>query len=86
MHVVIADGLTEAQLQRARDRVESWQADGTVDPVWTAAWAVVLDAPLPDVAERLRSPDAEMTQLRQSTPFAGDLPNAVRWQILRDVH
>lgn len=85
MHSAIADGLTESQLQRARERVESWRVDGTVDLVWATAWSEVLAEPLPRVAERLRSPDPAMTQLRQSTPFAGVLPNAVRWQILRDV-
>lgn len=86
MHTYIADGLTPEQLQRARDRVAAWQADGSVDPHWAAAWAELLAAPLATVAGRLRSPDPEMTQLRQSTPFAGALPNRVRWQILRAVH
>ena len=86
MHRAIADGLTAEQLQTARDRVAGWQGDGTVDPRWADAWAAVLAAPVAAVAARLRSDDPEMTQLRQSTPFAGVLPNRVRWQILRDVH
>lgn len=85
MHSAIADALTDEQLQRARNRVDGWRRDGSVDPVWVAAWADILAEPLPRVAELLRSPDPKMTQLRQSTPFAGVLPNAVRWQILRDV-
>jgi len=86
MHRAIADALTEAQLATARARVARWRTDLSVDAHWADAWAVILEAPRSVVADQLRRDDPEMTQLRQSTPFAGTLPNATRWQILREVH
>lgn len=85
MHQEIAASLTEAGVQRARERVRAWAADGSVDPHWVAAWQAVLDGSVPEVVRDIATDDPRMTQLRQSTPFAGSLSNAARWRILREV-
>lgn len=86
MHRLIAQRLDHDGLERARTRVDTWIADGgPVHPTWAAAWQTVLAGPLADVARAIARDDAEMTQLRQSTPFAGALPNGDRLRILREI-
>ncbi len=86
MHRAIANALTDQQLAHARAKVDGWRADGSVHPQWANAWAELLLQPRELVAAELGRDDPTMTQLRQTTPFAGVLPNETRWRILREVH
>lgn len=85
MHARIAQRLNAATLGRARERVESWLQDGTVDERWGRAWRDLLADPVPVVAAAISRDDETMRALRQTTPFAGALTNAERWHILRTV-
>lgn len=86
MHREIAARLDEAGLMKARHRVDRWLAEGgPVDPHWAAQWRTTLAGSLADVAGRITADTPELTQLRQTTPFAGALTSAERWAILREV-
>jgi hypothetical protein len=86
MHRAIAARIDEPALARARARVDTWLAEGgPVDRRWAERWRELLDAPVDVVAERLIADTPELTQLRQTTPFAGLLSPAERWAILREV-
>jgi hypothetical protein len=47
-------------------------------------WADTLDGPIEGVVALLTREDERATRLRQSNPFAGVLPPAVRNRIIRD--
>jgi hypothetical protein len=75
---------TPKLLERARQRVARWQLDGSVVRPWADAWADVLARPLDQVIDRITDPGQEGRDLRQTSPFAGVIDSATRWQILRD--
>lgn len=86
MHRAIAARLDEATLAAARERVQRWLADGgPVDPRWASAWQQLLAGTPEQVAGRISEDTPKLTQLRQTTPFAGVLAPAERWAILREV-
>lgn len=86
MHRMIALRLDATTLAAAQARVARWLTDGgPVDPRWAGAWERVLAGSPAQVAERISADSPELTQLRQSTPFAGVLAPAERWAILREV-
>ncbi len=86
MHALIAARLGDAAVDRARARVADWLRDGgPTDPYWAIRWQVVLAGSTDEIRAAIVRDDAEMTQLRQTTPFAGSLSNAERWRVLREV-
>ena len=86
MHPLIADRLDETTLDRARMRVAGWLRDGgPVDPRWAREWEELLSSETGAVAAAIRRDEPGMTQIRQTTPFAGALSNAERWRVLREV-
>ncbi len=71
-------------LERARERVARWQRDGSVARLWADAWADVLGQSLDEVIETITDPGEAGRSMRQTSPFAGVVDSATRWQILRD--
>lgn len=84
-HRLIASRLASdpSSVQRAKARLESWHQQGRVHPHWYAAWNSALELPLPQLAELLSDP--ANADLRQTTPFAGELDPRERWAIWKDV-
>jgi hypothetical protein len=70
-------------LERARERVTRWQRDGSVARLWADAWADVLGRSLDEVIEAITDAGETGRNMRQTSPFAGAIDSATRWQILR---
>ncbi len=85
-HRLVAERLDDELLDRARERVERWLAEGgPVHPVWAQRWRELLDRPASDVATAICADDEAGRDLRQTSPFAGALSPAERWRIVRTV-
>jgi hypothetical protein len=82
-HRLIAERLRsgEVSLERARQRIRSWLADGATAEHYARAWRRALDAPLSEVCALLESESEEAAALRQVSPFAGYLGARERWQV-----
>lgn len=88
LHRAVAERLDEDRLDAARARVEGWLGAGGDAPVPPAAarrWHALLARPLDEVARGLVAEDQDAADLRQTTPFAGVVPPAERWRIVREV-
>jgi hypothetical protein len=86
-HQAVAARLTvdPAVLERARDRVARWQADGSVAAVYAEAWASLLSGDAQAVAAAICASGERVDALRHVTPFAGALDPRERWRIWREV-
>ena len=86
LHRAVAERLRAdpSLLDRARARVESWSADGTVHVHYVNAWRDVLSRPFDDVLAFIVSDGERACELRQVSPFAGILAPRDRWRILRE--
>ncbi len=85
-HRLVAERLDDELLDRARERVERWLAEGgPVHPVWAQRWRELLDRPASDVAAAICADDEAGRDLRQTSPFAGALGPTERWRTIRAV-
>lgn len=86
-HSAIATRLRHdpAVLQRAQERVVSWLAVGPAAPRYALAWQQVLAADVATIEEFLTDASEHATELRQSSPFAGELAPRERWRLWRTV-
>ena len=84
-HRLIASRLLSdpSSIQRARARLERWSLANHMHPHWFAAWSDALDLPVSRLADLLSDP--ANTELRQTSPFAGELDARERWAIWRSV-
>jgi hypothetical protein len=87
LHRLIAERVRDepSLLERARDRVRSWLADGSVARPYAEQWAALLEAPPGAVAQALVDPSEAARALRQVSPFAGAVGPRERWQVWRRV-
>jgi hypothetical protein len=87
MHGSIASKLRDQPtlLDRARERVRGWLADGSVARPYAEAWDALLARPLDQIETALIDPGEPARALRQCTPFAGALDPRERWRIRREV-
>jgi hypothetical protein len=86
LHAAVAQALRRdpGRIDEARERVASWLRDGSVAPVYAAAWHEALNGPLEALLELLVDPGQRAAALRQASPFAGFLPPRERWRLLRE--
>jgi hypothetical protein len=84
-HRSVGKRLTPAMVSAARRRLERWQADGRIHPVWADEWTKLLTEPLDRIREVIGEDSPRAADLRQSSPFAGALSDHERRQILRAV-
>src|SRR5262245_44469156 len=68
-------------LQIAHDNIERWSRKRPRSLPYLETWREILTRPLPEVLELLQEDSARMTELRQSTPFAGVLDPRERWRV-----
>ena len=87
IHHVVANRLREDPrlIEAARARVDRWLADGSVHPVYAAAWRELLSGPSERLLETLIDPSERARALRQCSPFAGVVDPRTRWKIWREV-
>jgi hypothetical protein len=85
-HLVIAERLREHPeiLERARQRVQEWQASREQARFYVRKWAEILAGDPSSVAAFLTERSELADELRQSTPFAGALNPQERWRIWRE--
>lgn len=84
-HAVIAARLMDDPriLDRARARVRQWLTASASIPYYAEQWNAILARPVGEIAAFLKDAGERATELRQSTPFAGALSAAERWEIWR---
>jgi hypothetical protein len=83
LHRTIAAKLRQQPelLAIATENLNRWSASsGGPQPYWDA-WRDILRRPLEDVIALLEEDSPRMTELRQSTPFAGVLDPKERWRV-----
>ncbi len=87
LHRAVAERLRAdpSLLDRARDRVSRWRADGSVHLHYVDEWEEVLSRPFDDVLAFIVEDSERARELRQVSPFAGVLAPRERWRILREV-
>ena len=83
LHRAIAEKLRDdpALLQIARDNLDRWSITASRSQPYWDAWRDILNQPLPEILDLIVEESERMTELRQSTPFAGVLDPAERWAI-----
>src|ERR1700730_1186905 len=84
-HRVVADRMASnpAILERARDRVQAWLAQG-IAPSYARAWERILRGNVDQLHGILIADTEEARALRQSTPFAGAVEPRERWRIWKE--
>ena len=84
-HLAIAEKLAGDQMvvERARKRVQAWMASGDQAPFYARKWAEILAGDRASIAAFLVERSELADELRQSSPFAGALRPAERWEIWR---
>ena len=83
LHRTIAAKLRQqpALLAIATDNLDRWSAmSGGAQPYWDA-WRAILRRPFEEVLMLIEEDSPRMTELRQSTPFAGVLDPKERWHV-----
>jgi len=73
-------------LARGRRNIVRWQAThGRSVQAWDE-WLTLLDAGADAVVSAMLDEGEVGTRLRQSSPFAGIIPNRRRWELLKQSH
>ena len=83
LHAHVAAELDPAMVARAKDRVEAWSADGRLHPLYAERWRSWLERPLHELRALLLEDSELAHDMRQTSPFAGEIPPRKRWEILR---
>ena len=65
----------------ARENLDRWSAKGGGSQPYWDAWRKILDQPLEEIATLIEEDSPRMTEMRQSTPFAGVLNPQERWRV-----
>ena len=85
LHAHVAAELDPSMVQRARARVEAWSSDGRLHPIYAERWRTWLALPLDELRAALVEDSERAHDLRQTSPFAGEIPARTRWEILRSL-
>lgn len=65
----------------AKENLDRWiSTSGRSQPYWEA-WRAILAKPLEEVLTAIQEDSPRMTELRQSSPFAGVLNPKERWHV-----
>lgn len=83
LHRAIAAKLREHPelLSVAADNIERWSRRGGRSQPYLETWREILGLPFSKLLELIEEDSPRMTELRQSTPFAGILDPRERWRI-----
>lgn len=84
-HRAVARQLRRTTVDEALHRIWQWRDEGRIDPRYAQRWEEVLAQPLPEIRKVLREDSPRADDLRQSSPFAGELSEAERRKILQEV-
>jgi hypothetical protein len=84
-HRLIAERMDDALAEEARRKLQNWRASGRIHPRWADEWERVLALPLSQLQRAISADTARARELRQTSPFAGALPEHERRRLLRAV-
>lgn len=65
----------------ARDNLDGWTAKGGRSQAYWDIWRGILSRPFDELLAAIEEDSPQMTELRQSSPFAGVLDPRERWHI-----
>lgn len=72
-HRLVAERLDDQTVERARRRLGRWREAGRIHPEWADEWESLLAQPLPRIARAISADTPRARELRQSSPFTGEL-------------
>ena len=84
-HRAVARGLRRPMVQEARHVLYRWREQGRIDERYADRWERLLERPIPEIRRALVDESQEASDLRQSSPFAGQLSEPERRRIVREV-
>jgi hypothetical protein len=84
-HRLLAERMDDVLVEEARRKLRSWRVSGRIHPRWADEWERVLALPLPRLQRAISADTPEARELRQTSPFAGALPEHDRRRLLRAV-
>lgn len=80
-HRLVARRLDREMVEQARERLDDWIARGLVDDRRASEWERLLDRPIEDIARAIEADTPTAHDLRQSSPFAGMVPDVERRRV-----
>jgi hypothetical protein len=84
-HRLVAERLDDQAVERARRRLDRWKADGRIHPQWATEWERLLAEPLPRIVRAISADTTRARELRQSSPFTGQLNHHERRRLVEAV-
>lgn len=84
-HRLIASRLSERDVDRARARLDEWEARDEIDPYWIGRYRTLLSQPLARFKQTLVGDTEDARELRHAALFTGVLLEREREEILRTV-
>ena len=84
-HRAVARKLRKPMVEEARHVLYRWREGGKINEHYARRWEKVLDQPVPEIRKAIVKESAEADDLRQNSPFAGQLSEAERRRILKEV-
>lgn len=84
-HRLIGERLDDQTVERARRRLSRWRAEGRIHPQWAGEWERVLAEPLPRIVRAISADTPRARELRQSSPFTGELNEHERRRLVEAV-
>ena len=84
-HRALANRLTSRIVADARQVLAGWELEGRIDPLYAMQWRELLAKPVAQIRCELGADTPQMTDLRQSSPFAGMLSERERRAVLAAV-
>jgi hypothetical protein len=84
-HQAVARRLRKSMVEEARHVLYRWRQAGKIDEHYAERWEEVLDRPIAEIRKAIVEESATADDLRQNSPFAGQLSEAERRRILKEV-
>jgi len=84
-HRLVAGRLDGDLAEEARRRLARWRVSGRIHERWADEWERVMALPLPQIAKAISADTPRARELRQTSPFAGVLPERERKQLVEAV-
>ena len=84
-HRAVAKRLRREDVNDARQLLRAWVKDGRIDRRYADMWDRLLALPMPAIRKTLAEDTQQMRDLRQNSPFAGQLSEPERARIMSEV-
>lgn len=84
-HRAVAKRLRRKDVNDARQLLRAWVKDGRIDRRYADTWDSLLAHPMPVIRQALGDDTQRMRDLRQNSPFAGQLSERERARIMSEV-